>query len=333
MTEPLLSVRDLSVDFRTKKGYASAVRGLTYDLMPGESVAIVGESGSGKSVGALALLGLLPGSASITGSAVFEGEDLLTMRPNELRKVRGNRIAMIFQDPMTAFNPVFTIGDQIMEAIQIHNGSTTDEEARKKAISLLELVGVPEAPKRVDQYPHEYSGGMRQRAMIAMAISNGPKLLIADEPTTALDVTIQAQVMESLADVRAETGAAMVLITHDLGLVANSAERVLVMYGGRVFERGTIRDVFYNATNPYTYGLLSSIPRLDREEGSKLQAIPGSPPNIVNMPPGCAFGPRCGFATQECHSSAAELKLIMNQHYSRCHNTESLPFVSIGAGA
>ncbi len=330
MTEPLLKVEGLSVDFKTKKGYASAVRGLSYELMPGESMAIVGESGSGKSVGALALLGLLPGSASITGTAVFEGEDLISMKLKDLRHIRGNKVAMIFQDPMTAFNPVFTIGDQIMEAIQIHNQSTSDGEARTKAIDLLELVGVPEAPKRVDQYPHEYSGGMRQRAMIAMAISNGPKLLIADEPTTALDVTIQAQVMESLADVRAETGAAMILITHDLGLVANSAERLLVMYGGRVFERGTIRDIFYNPTNPYTHGLLNSIPRLDQEAGGKLDAIPGSPPNIVNMPPGCAFGPRCEFATSVCRDSAAELQLVMGQHYSRCHNTASLPFQTIG---
>lgn len=327
MAEPLLDVNELSVKFKTKHGYAAAVRGLTYQVMPGESVAIVGESGSGKSVGALSLLGLLPRSASIGGTAMYRGEDLLTMPANRLRAVRGNEIAMIFQDPMTAFNPVFTIGKQIVEAIQIHNSGVSDSEARKRATGLLELVGVPEASKRVDQYPHEYSGGMRQRAMIAMAISNDPKLLIADEPTTALDVTIQAQVMESLATVREETGAAMILITHDLGLVANASDRVMVMYGGRVFEQGDIRDVFYRPTNPYTAGLLDSIPRLDDERGARLSPIPGSPPNIVNLPDGCSFAPRCTYATDICHQDPADLSLVEADHWSRCHNTASLPFV------
>ncbi len=319
----LLDVSDLSVAFKTKKGMAAAVRGMSLRVARGESVAIVGESGSGKSVSSLALLGLLPKSAQITGSAKFDGEELVGMSQNDLRAIRGKRISMIFQDPMTAFNPVFTIGDQIAEAMEVH-GTAEGDKALMEAANLLELVGVPEPGQRVNQYPHEFSGGMRQRAMIAMAIANKPDLLIADEPTTALDVTIQAQVMEVLSDIRKESGAAMILITHDLGVVAGSADRVQVMYGGRVFERGTTNDVFYDPLNPYTRGLLRSMPRVDAI-GERLVPISGSPPSILNMPPGCAFGPRCDFRTDACVADAASLELVKPGHESRCHHTADLP--------
>jgi oligopeptide/dipeptide ABC transporter ATP-binding protein len=325
MAQPLLVVEDLAVSFRTKGGLARAVRGVSYELARGESLAIVGESGSGKSVSALALLGLLPRSALITGSARLDGDELIGMPTKALRKVRGKRIAMVFQDPMTAFNPVFTIGDQISEMIRNHDGSVSKREALKRATDLLELVGVPDPARRVLQYPHEYSGGMRQRAMIAMAIANRPDLLIADEPTTALDVTIQAQVMESLAVVRQETGAAMLLITHDLGLVAGVADRIQVMYGGLIFERSDTRTVFYRPMNPYTRGLLASIPRLDDPKGVRLAPIPGAPPSPVRMPEGCAFSPRCQFRTQVCFEREAGLDPVGPDHWSRCHNTHLLP--------
>ena len=335
MTDELLKVEDLSVSFQTKRGYAAAVRNLSFSVRSGESVAIVGESGSGKSVSALALLGLLPGSAKVTGSARFEGEELIGMPVDELREIRGNRISMIFQDPMTAFNPVFTIGDQIAEIVTTHDGSTSKSEALDRTVELLKLVGIPNADRRVDQYPHEYSGGMRQRAMIAMAIANRPTLLIADEPTTALDVTIQAQVMETLAEAQAETGAAMILITHDLGLVAGVADRVQVMYGGRIFERGETRDLYYRPMNPYTRGLLQSIPRLDGERDDRLAPIPGTPPSILRMPDGCAFQTRCQFRTEMCVERPAELELVGDDHWSRCHNTAMLPSVAeaMGQGA
>ncbi len=329
--ENLLTIDNLSVAFSTKRGYASAVRGLSFDVRPGESMAIVGESGSGKSVSALALLGLLPRSAQVTGSAIFEGEELIGMPADQMRSIRGERISMIFQDPMTAFNPVFTIGDQIGEIITTHDSSVSKRAAMGRAVDLLQTVGIPNADRRVNQYPHEFSGGMRQRAMIAMAIANRPTLLIADEPTTALDVTIQAQVMETLAEAQAETGAAMILITHDLGLVAGVADRVQVMYGGRVFERGVTRDVYYKPTNPYTRGLLQSIPRLDGERDHRLAPIPGTPPSILRMPDGCAFQPRCVFRTEVCANEPAELELIGEDHWSRCHNTASLPPLEVDA--
>ena len=320
---PLLELNELSVAFKTKKGSAAAVRGVTLNVYPGESMAIVGESGSGKSVTAMAMLGLLPKSALVTGSAKFRGEELVGMKNDQLRKLRGNKIAMIFQDPMTAFNPVFTVGNQIAEAMEVH-GTASGDEAMKKAADLLEMVGVPEPGQRVKQYPHEFSGGMRQRAMIAMAIANKPDLLIADEPTTALDVTIQAQVMEVLADIRQETGAAMILITHDLGVVAGTSDRVQVMYGGRIFERGSTREVFYDPKNPYTRGLLSSMPRVD-SIGDRLVPIHGTPPSILNMPPGCAFAPRCDFREEICLTQSATLESIGFGHESRCHRNETLP--------
>jgi peptide/nickel transport system ATP-binding protein len=323
--EPLLRVEGLTVSFKGKRGLARAVRDLSYHVMPGESLAIVGESGSGKSVSALALLGLLPGSAVIEGSAWFDGRDLLAMGSSGLRRIRGGKVAMIFQDPMTAFNPVFTIGVQIVEAIRAHDHHISKKAAQERAVDLLHLVGVPEPKRRVHQYPHEYSGGMRQRAMIAMAIANEPVLLIADEPTTALDVTIQAQVMESLAAVQQETGAAMVLITHDLGLVAGFADRVQVMYGGRIFETAATRTVFYRTLNPYTRGLLRSIPRLDDAHGTRLQPIPGTPPSVIREERGCSFRARCDYATGVCAERPAPLELVGDQHWSRCHNVHLLP--------
>jgi len=333
MAETLLKVTDLSVAFKTKKGYAEAVRNLSYEVRPKESVAIVGESGSGKSVSAMALLGLLPNSARVTGSAEFEGTELIDMESKLLRSIRGNQISMIFQDPMTAFNPVFTIGDQISEVVRVHDKSVSKKEGLDRAADLLQLVGIPNPKRRVMQYPHEYSGGMRQRAMIAMAIANSPTLLIADEPTTALDVTIQAQVMETLAAAQQEAGAAMILITHDLGLVAGVADRVQVMYGGRVFERGVTRDLYYQPRNPYTQGLLQSIPRLDDADGARLQPIPGAPPSILNMPAGCAFQTRCVHRTPICAEEPAALELVGVDQWSRCHNTADLPEYSAPQGA
>lgn len=323
--EPLLKVDDLSVAFKTRRGLAQAVRGVSYEVRPGESLAIVGESGSGKSVSALALLGLLPRSAQVTGTAMFEGDDLVGMRNDKMRQIRGGRISMIFQDPMTAFNPVFTLGDQIIEAIRVHDKSVDKKAAVARATELFELVGIPEPRRRLHQYPHEFSGGMRQRAMIAMAMANDPVLLIADEPTTALDVTIQAQVMESLTAVQQETGAAMLLITHDLGLVAGFADRVQVMYGGRLFETSDTRTVFYRSMNPYTRGLLNSIPRLDDPHGTRLLPIPGTPPSVVNVLHGCAFAPRCSYATEVCVERPSDLKLVGADHWSRCHNLHLLP--------
>ncbi len=325
MATPILQVDDLTVSFRTRKGPAEAVRGVSFDVNPGETLAIVGESGSGKSVSALAILGLLPGTATVTGSIRYKGDDLLTMKKEQRRKVRGGPIAMIFQDPMTAFNPVHTIGDQIAEAIRIHRPEVSKRDAMEEVEGLLRQVGVPEPARRVRQYPHEYSGGMRQRAMIAMAIANKPTLLIADEPTTALDVTIQAQVMEVLAEVQEATQSAMILITHDLGLVAGTADRILVMYGGMVFEQCETRDAFYEPRNPYTRGLLESIPRLSDVKGTKLTPIPGSPPSLLSMPKGCAFAPRCVFRTEICEERSAELEPVGLQHWTRCHHHDELP--------
>jgi len=325
MPTPILSVSDLTVSFRTRKGTAEAVRGLSYDLMPGETLAIVGESGSGKSVSALALMGLLPTTATVDGTATFDGNDLFTMKKEQRRKIRGGPMAMIFQDPMTAFNPVHTIGDQLSEAIRIHQPDVSKGDALAEVEHLLRQVGVPEPGRRVHQYPHEFSGGMRQRAMIAMAIANKPVVLLADEPTTALDVTIQAQVMEVLAEAQEATGSAMILITHDLGLVAGTADRVIVMYGGRSFEECATRDVFYESRNPYTRGLLQSIPRLTDERGAALSPIPGSPPSIVSMPKGCAFAPRCVHRTAVCEETSADWEQIDIGHWTRCHHHDELP--------
>ncbi len=327
MTEPLLKVDNLSVGFPSKTGVVQAVTDASFEIHPGEVLAVVGESGSGKSVTALAVMRLHPKSAIITGDILFDGNDLLTVSEPEMRAIRGRDIAMIFQDPMTALNPVFSVGHQIVEAIRLHS-DLSKQEAWSKAIDLLDLVGVPEPKRRASQYPHEYSGGMRQRAMIAMAISNDPKLLIADEPTTALDVTVQAQVMEVLHDVKDATGSAIMLITHDLGLVAGSADRVQVMYASRLFETGGVDEVFYESRNPYTRALLDSIPDLDVNK-DRLDPIPGNPPSLLNPPSGCPFRPRCLMAIDQCADEVPQLTEVDGHHASRCHRIDDLKPVEV----
>jgi oligopeptide/dipeptide ABC transporter ATP-binding protein len=327
MTEPLLSIRDLVTEFATPDGVVHAVDGVSYDVYPGETVGIVGESGSGKSVTVMSVLGLIPQPPGriAGGQILLEGRDLLQLSDRELRKVRGKDIAMVFQDPMTSLNPVLRVGDQLAEAIQTHDSSINDDAARKRVVELLELVGVPNAPARYDQYPHEYSGGMRQRAMIAMAIANGPKVLIADEPTTALDVTIQAQVLEVLKAAQEETQAGTILITHDLGVIAEMADRVIVMYGGRVVESGTVDDIFHNPKHPYTLGLLSSLPRLDRDL-ERLEPIPGQPPSLINLPRGCAFHPRCklGEGRERCRTEVPPVFELGPGRRTACHFHEEM---------
>jgi oligopeptide transport system ATP-binding protein len=339
LAEPLLSVNDLTVEFDTEDGVVHAVTGVSYELNAGETLGVVGESGSGKSVSVMTMLGLIPTPPGriVSGEAVFKGRDLLTIPKKELQEIRGGEVAMIFQDPMTSLNPVLTIGEQIAEAIVTHNRGIGDAGARDRSVRLLELVGVPFADRRFDQYPHEFSGGMRQRAMIAMAIANDPKVLIADEPTTALDVTIQAQIVEVMRAAQEETQAATILITHDLGLVAELADRVVVMYAGRVVELGDVYTIFNSPRHPYTVGLMSSLARLDTEQ-AQLRPIPGQPPSLLTLPPGCAFHPRCA----QSHGRAicrTDIPVLRNPgeaelHLSACHFAEELAAAgAVGAGA
>jgi len=328
MADPILSIRDLVVEFTTEDGIVKAVDGITYDLFPGETLGIVGESGSGKSVSTMSLLGLIPQPPGriVRGEAFFQGKDLLKASKKQLRRIRGKDLAMVFQDPMTSLNPVLKIGYQIAETIKTHNPSVKEGEAKKRAVQLLKLVGVPNPERRVDQYPHEFSGGMRQRAMIAMAIANQPSVLIADEPTTALDVTIQAQILEVLKKAQDETHAATILITHDLGLIAELADRVIVMYAGKVVELGDVNTIFSNPRHPYTIGLMDSLPRLTEEE-EWLRPIPGQPPSLINRPPGCPFHPRC-FLSQgraRCREDEPVLRPIAGEaHQTACHFAEEL---------
>ena len=328
MTEPLLSIRDLVTEFSTPDGVVHAVDGVSYDVHPGETLGVVGESGSGKSVTVMSILRLIPEPPGrIAGGEIWlEDRNLLELSDDELRQVRGKDIAMIFQDPMTSLNPVLTVGSQIAEAITTHDSKVNDAEARRRTVELLELVGVPNAAARFGQYPHEYSGGMRQRAMIAMAIANQPKILIADEPTTALDVTIQAQVLEVLSKAQKETNAGTILITHDLGVIAEMADRVVVMYGGRVVETGTVEDIFHNPSHPYTLGLLSSLPRTDRRV-DRLEPITGQPPSLINLPKGCAFHPRCRMSAgrDTCRTEVPELVELGDGRASACHFHDELP--------
>jgi peptide/nickel transport system ATP-binding protein len=315
----LLEVAGLQVEFPTEDGVVHAVRGVSYSLEPGEVLGIVGESGSGKSVSSLALMGLLPRTARITGSAKYRGDELLGLEQRDLNKVRGKKVAMIFQDPMTSLNPVQRVGHQIGEAIWAA-GKLSKDSARARAVELLDLVGIPQAAARARAYPHEFSGGMRQRAMIAMAMSNDPDVLIADEPTTALDVTVQAQILETLRQVQAETGAAMILITHDLGVVANMADRVMVMYAGRPVEYGTVDDLYDRPRMPYTVGLLGSLPRLDAEGEERLTPITGTPPSLLNLPAGCPFAPRCPMVRERCLEDEPPLYLTDEvEHVAACH--------------
>ena len=327
MAEPILSIKDLTVEFETEDGIVKAVTDVSYDLYPGEVLGVVGESGSGKSVSMMSILGLIPAARIVKGEALYKGRNLLRLPQRELRKIRGGEMSMIFQDPMTSLNPVLTIGDQISEAVQEHNPGTRDEAARKRSIELLELVGVPSAERRVDQYPHEFSGGMRQRAMIAMAIANNPTVLIADEPTTALDVTIQAQIVEVMKAAREETHAATVLITHDLGLIAELADRVVVMYAGNVVELADVYTIFNAPRHPYTLGLLNSLARLDGDQ-EWLHPIPGQPPSLLSLPPGCPFHPRCELSHGRvvCRTDFPALRPFGEggDHLSRCHFAEEL---------
>jgi oligopeptide/dipeptide ABC transporter ATP-binding protein len=334
MPEPVLSIRDLTVDFHTDDGVVHAVGKVSYDIHPGETLGVVGESGSGKSVTVLAILGLIsqPPGRIVSGQAIFKGQDLLTLREEDLRRVRGNDLAMIFQDPMTSLNPVFRIGDQIREAIQAHDSTVEDGAARNRSIELLQIVGVPHAEDRYDQYPHEFSGGMRQRAMIAMAIANSPSVLIADEPTTALDVTIQAQILEVLKAAQKETQAATILITHDLGLIAEMADRVVVMYAGGVVETGDVQSIFHEPRHPYTVGLMNSLPGLSSEE-RWLRPIPGQPPSLINIPSGCPFHPRCFLSRrrERCFVEVPALRPMgSREHLSACHFGEELRGTSVG---
>ncbi|RIQ37365.1 ABC transporter ATP-binding protein [Jiangella rhizosphaerae] len=328
-TEPLLVIDELAVEFRTDEGVVKAVDGASFTIDRGEIVGVVGESGSGKSVTAMSILGLVKSGRRAGGTIRFRGRDLGELAGKELRTIRGAEIAMIFQDPMTALNPVVTVGKQIVEALRLHDRKLSKDAARDRAIELLALVGMPDAAARFKQYPHEFSGGMRQRAMIAMAIANGPSLLIADEPTTALDVTIQAQVLDLLRVAQQETQAATLLITHDLGVVAELADRVVVMYAGRVVEQGDVTTVFTAPRHPYTVGLLESLPRLDRDV-DELHPIPGSPPSLLAPPPGCPFHPRCPLARDRCRTERPELRVVGNGtavHRTACHFAEELAAV------
>ncbi len=321
----LLSVEDLHVEFKTPEGLVRAVDGISYSVSPGEVVAVVGESGSGKSVSARAVLGLVPRPPGNIpkGRILFDGQDLLTLDDDSLRKVRGRRIAMIFQEPMTSLNPVITIGRQMTEAM-VANLGYGKRQAREKAIELLRMVGISEPARRMKQYPHLLSGGMRQRVMIAMALSCEPELIIADEPTTALDVTIQAQILTLMEDLCQRLGVALVIITHNLGVVARYAHRVNVMYAGRIVEKGEAGDIYQQPRHPYTAGLLESVPRMDRSREDPILPIPGNPPDLIQMPEGCAFRPRCKYATDQCAIAAPEMQVLHRGHESACWNTDAL---------
>jgi oligopeptide/dipeptide ABC transporter ATP-binding protein len=321
---PLLQVTDLNVRFPTEDGLVHAVRGVDYTLRSGEVLGIVGESGSGKSVTSLAVMGLLPSSARVTGSVKYRGQELLGQNDRSMSRIRGKGVSMIFQDPMTSLDPVYRVGEQIEETLRTHDKSLSSKAAEARAVELLELVGIPNAAERVRSYPHEFSGGMRQRVVIAIAMANQPEVIIADEPTTALDVTVQAQILEVLQTALRETGAAMVMITHDLGVVAGIADRVLVMYAGRPVEIGTVEDIYYEPRMPYTLGLLGSLPRLDAPTRERLTPILGAPPSLVNMPPGCPFAPRCPLHIAECDEAEPPLFQVGPGHNAACIRTEQV---------
>jgi oligopeptide transport system ATP-binding protein len=313
----LLEVKDLCVSFYTHAGEVQAVRGVSFDLKKGETLAIVGESGSGKSVTSKALMGLIPNPPGKikSGEILFDGKDLAKLSDKEMQNIRGKEISMIFQDPMTSLNPVLTIGYQITEGLIKHQ-KMSKTEAKKIALELINLVGIPNAEDRFTQYPHQFSGGMRQRVVIAMALACNPKLLIADEPTTALDVTIQAQILELMKEIQRKTDSAIIFITHDLGVVANVADKVAVMYAGRVVEMGTVDDIFYNPKHPYTWGLLASMPDLDNEQGAELVAIPGTPPDLLNPPKGDAFAPRNPNALKIDYEMEPPMFKVSDTHYA-----------------
>jgi peptide/nickel transport system ATP-binding protein len=319
MADPLLEVRDLKVSFRTEDGTVKAVDGVSLEVAAGETLGIVGESGSGKSVTMMSVMRLINDpNMRVEGEVIYKGHDLMKLTQDQIREIRGPGIAMIFQDPMTSLNPVYRVGWQISEQIRAHE-KISAKAAHDRAIELLRAVGIPHAQERVDDYPHQFSGGMRQRVMIAMAVSCNPDLLIADEPTTALDVTIQAQILELIKKLRDDFGTAVILITHDMGVVADIADRVAVMYAGRVVEQGSLRSVFYDAEHPYTWGLLGSIARLDRPRPPRLTAIKGTPPSLIHLPQGCAFGPRCPYRFDLCAEVPRLEDRLGNGHLDACH--------------
>lgn len=331
--ERLLEVKDLKTSFFTHVGEVKAIRGVSFNLDKGEAIGIVGESGSGKSVTSLSVMRLLQFPGKIVGGEIlFKGQDLAKKSEKEMQAIRGNEIAMIFQDPMTSLNPVYTVGNQIMEAIIRHQG-LSKSQAKEKAIEMLRLVGIPSPEKRVDNYPHEFSGGMRQRAMIAMALSCEPSLLIADEPTTALDVTIQAQILELMKDLKEKINTSIILITHDLGVVADVCSRIIVMYGGLIMEEGATEDIFYNPKHPYTWGLLKSIPRLDMGGKKRLIPIEGTPPDLLKPPKGCPFAARCPYAMKICMEYIPPYYSVDENHRSMCWLLdEQAPRVEVDTG-
>ena len=316
---PLLEVNGLKTQFFTQDGVVKAVDGVSWYVDEGETLGIVGESGCGKSVSVLSVMRLIPQPPGkiVEGEVIFDGENLLTMSDNDIRQVRGNKIAMIFQDPMTSLNPVLTIGRQIGEALELHMGMKK-EEARKRSAELLSMVGIPEAEMRLDDYPHQFSGGMRQRAMIAMGLACNPRLLIADEPTTALDVTIQAQIVDLVKRLRDEIGMAIIWITHDLGVVAGLADRMMVMYAGHAVEEAPVKEVYGDPRHPYTVGLLGSLPRLDEVREDRLESIEGLPPDLIALPPGCPFEPRCVYAIDKCREERPKLEPVGPRHRIAC---------------
>lgn len=321
----LLEVENLQTQFLTEEGVVRAVDRVSFLLEKEKVLGIVGESGSGKSVMSLSIMRLVAEPGRIVGGEVlFKGVRLFDVSEKEMRSIRGNKISMIFQDPMTSLNPVFKVGSQLIEAVLTHN-NVTIREAKERAITALEEVGIPDPRQALSRYPHEFSGGMRQRVMIAMALINNPEILIADEPTTALDVTVQAQILNLMRKLRSEHKSAVILITHDLGVVAEMCDEVIVMYAGRIFEKGTVEDIFYRTRNPYTYGLLKSIPRIDEEE-KELVPIKGTPPSLIKLPSGCLFNPRCEFVKGICFKKEPKLNFIGNGHYSYCHFAQELNF-------
>ena len=321
----LLEIKELTTYFYTAEGVVKAVDGVSYDLEEGETLGLVGESGCGKSVSALSVMRLVPWPPGkiIRGQVLFEGENLLELQDAEMRHIRGNKIAMVFQEPMTSLNPVLTIGRQLTETLELHM-RMDKRKARERAAELLQIVGISDAERRLSQYPHQFSGGMRQRIMIAMALSCNPKLLIADEPTTALDVTIQAQILELMKALCRDFGTALIIITHNLGVVARYADRVNVMYAGKIIERGTAREIYGDPRHPYTLGLLHSVPRLDEPRKQKLDPIEGQPPDLIDLPAGCSFRERCRFAVERCATEMPPLMDVSNGHTSACWELERL---------
>ncbi len=329
----ILSVRDLRTYFQTDDGIVKAVDGITFELKKGETLGIVGESGSGKSVTNLSIIRLIPEPPGkiVSGEVIFNGRDIIQLKTEEVRKIRGRQIAMIFQDPMTSLNPFMKISRQIGEITELHLGHNRSQ-SRAHAVQMLEMVGIPDAKNRVDDYPHEFSGGMRQRVMIAMALSCEPELLIADEPTTALDVTIQAQILELIKKLKDELGTSVILITHDLGVVAGMTDKIIVMYAGKVFEQAPTRELFATPANPYTKGLLRSVPDPAHEHGEPLYQIPGLPPDVAHLPPGCPFAPRCEYAQDICRAEYPPFVQVNEDHYSLCHFAREVYAESLQAG-